>query len=140
MNDVEKLALLANLEEEFCELNHGPDTHHLKIPAVDYIVQPFGYNTSDIEQVSVRDMVVPVCLDCALALRGDEWTLLYCFECCSSQWISRERSKNRYRHQILWLRGCPGCAYEFGGLYFSDIKALVDNPLFLTKISSTAAA
>ncbi|MHB8789710.1 MAG: hypothetical protein ACYDBT_07490 [Desulfobulbaceae bacterium] len=140
MNELDKLVLLAELAEECCELNHGPETSHLKLPAVDYLVQPFGYSHSEIEEVSVRDMVVPVCIDCARALQGNDWTLLYCFECNSSQWISRRYARLRYRHSVLWLRGCPHCSGEFGGLYFSDIKALVDNPLFLSRIQDIAAA
>ena len=140
MNELDKLVLLANLEEECCELSHGPETSHLKLPAVDYLVQPFGYSHSDIEEVSVRDMVVPICIDCSRALQGNDWTLLYCFECNSSQWISRQHARLRYRHNILWLRGCPHCAGDFGGLYFSDMKALVDNPLFLSGIQGIAAA
>jgi hypothetical protein len=132
MNAIEKLGLLAQLEEEFCELNHGPDTHHEKRPAVDYIIQPFGYNVNEIEEVCVREMIVPVCTDCSEALHGNDWILFYCFECCSSQWVNKKFAKNRYHHNILWLRGCPACSKEFGGLYFSDLKALVDNPLFLS--------
>lgn len=140
MNEFDKLVLLADLAEECCELSHGPDTSHLRLPAVDYLVQPFGYSQSDIDEVSVRDMVVPVCIDCASALQGNEWTLLYCLECNSSQWISRRYARLRYRHNILWLRGCPYCTGEFGGLYFSDIKALVDNHLFLSALQDIAAA
>jgi hypothetical protein len=69
----------------------------------------------------VRDLVIPVCFDCALALKGDEWTLLYCFECASSRWVCRRLAKNNYRHHILWMRGCPDCTNEFGGLYFTDV-------------------
>jgi hypothetical protein len=140
MNELDKLVLLANLAEECCELNHGPKTSNLHLPAVDYLVQPFGYRMSDIEEVSVRDMVVPICIDCAQVLQGNEWTLCYCFECNSSQWISRRFARLRYRHNILWLRGCPCCSREFGGLYFSDFKALVDSPLFLGDIQNIAAA
>lgn len=140
MHEIEKLALLANLEEERCELNHGPQTAHLKIPAIDYIIQPFGYHVNDIEEIAVREIVVPVCSDCASALQGEEWTLLYCIECCSSQWICRSLAKKRYRHHILWLRGCPHCTHEFGGLYFSDLKALVDSPQFLSGLADSAAA
>ncbi|RJX16614.1 MAG: hypothetical protein C4563_11475 [Desulfobulbus sp.] len=140
MHELDRLVLLANLAEEHCELNHGPKTSHLKLPAVDYLVQPFGYSMSDIEEVSVREVVVPVCIDCAGALQGNDWTLLYCFECNSSQWISRRFARLRYRHNVLWLRGCPECSGEFGGLYFSDVKALVDAPLFLTRLQDIAAA
>ena len=133
MNETDKLGLTASLYEEHCELNHGPKTGHLIIPAVDYIVQPFGYTINEVEEVSVRDMVIPVCAECASALHGDEWTLLYCFECNSSQWIARSKSKMKYCHHVLWLRGCRCCTKEFGGLYFSDIKALIDSPVFLSQ-------
>jgi len=132
MNAVDKLALLAQLENEYCELSHGPGTFLDKHPAIDYIIQPFGYTVNEIEEVNVRDMVIPVCSDCSEALQGNDWTLFYCFECCSSQWVYRKFAKNRYRHKILWLRGCPACSSEFGGLYFSDLQALVDNPVFLS--------
>ena len=95
MNAIDKLALLASLAEESCELNHGPNTSHIHAPAVNYIVQPFGYSNGGVECVSVRDMVIPICLQCATALRGNDWTLLYCFECNSSQWISRRHARMR---------------------------------------------
>ena len=79
MDATEKLALLAQLETECCELNHGPDTHHEKRAAVDYIIQPFGYTVNDIEEVAVREMIVPVCAECAEALQGNDWTLFYCW-------------------------------------------------------------
>ena len=140
MDAFTKLALLASLEEEFCELNHGPGTAGLNIPAVDYVVQPFGYTVNEIEEVSPREMVVPVCTGCQQALLGEKWTLFYCFECCSSQWINRRFAKKRYRHNILWLRGCPQCTSEFGGLYFTDFKALVDSPLLLKIMPDSAVA
>jgi len=42
MHEVERLALLAQLGEEFCELNHGPGTRREDFPASDYLVMPFG--------------------------------------------------------------------------------------------------
>ncbi len=135
MDATEKLALLAQLETECCELNHGPDTHHEKRAAVDYIIQPFGYTVNDIEEVAVREMIVPVCAECAEALQGNDWTLFYCFDCCGSQWLYRKFAKNQYRHNILWLRGCPECQEDFGGLYFTDLKALMDNPVFVSQVS-----
>ena len=134
MDAINQLGLMAQLDNEFCELNHGPKTHQEKRPAVDYIIQPFGYNVNEIEEVAVREMIVPVCTDCAEALQGNEWTLFYCFECCSSQWVNRRYAKNRYRHNILWMRGCPECSEEFGGLYFSDIKAIAENVLFMSRL------
>lgn len=140
MNAVDILGLLAHLEEETCELNHGPETDNEKHPAVDYIIQPFGYTVNEIEEVGVREMIVPVCTDCSEALQGNDWTLFYCIECCSSQWVYRKFAKNRYRHKILWLRGCPECSREFGGLYFSDLRALIDNPVFVSRLETPKVA
>lgn len=140
MDAINHVGLMAQLGNEHCELNHGPETHSEKHPAVDYIIQPFGYNVNEIEEVSVRDMIVPVCAECAESLQGNDWTLLYCFECCSSQWINRSISKNRYRHSILWLHGCPKCSNEFGGLYFSDIKAIFENPVFVGQCKNSQIA
>lgn len=140
MNEIDRLQLLAELDEEFCELNHGPDTARENFPATDYIVIPFGYKEDEVNEVCVRDMVVPVCYDCAHSLLGDEWTLIYCFECNSSQWVNRTLAKNSYRHHILWLRGCPGCSLEFGGLYFNDILVYPDQPHFLTPADKENAA
>jgi len=53
MDAIDHLGLLANLEHEYCELNHGPDTQNEKRPAVDYIIQPFGSNANEIEAVTV---------------------------------------------------------------------------------------
>jgi len=131
MHETDRLRLLAELVTESCELNHGPETEKIVVSAFDYIVLPFGYNEAEDIEVSVRDMVIPVCFDCAQALMGDEWTLLFCFECCSSQWINRQLAKNRYRHHILWLRGCPECSYEFGGLYFNEVSGYADTVGFL---------
>lgn len=140
MNEIDKLRLLAELDSEFCELNHGPETRREDFPATDYIIMPFGYEESEISDVAVREMVVPVCYDCAQALLGEEWTLLYCFECCSSQWVYRPMAKNQYRHHMLWLRGCPDCTNEFGGLYFNDIKAVMGEAEFLAlQIGQSAA-
>ncbi|MEW6500632.1 MAG: hypothetical protein ACOY8P_11420 [Thermodesulfobacteriota bacterium] len=140
MHETDRLRLLAELSTERCELNHGPGTRGEDFPASDYLILPFGYPESEIREVTVREMVVPVCHECATALLGEEWTLLYCFECCSSQWLHRGLAKNRYRHHILWLRGCPHCRNEFGGLYFNDLKALTDTPLFLSNQAGSIAA
>jgi len=133
MDAIDRLGLLANLQKEFCELNHGFNSHREEHPAVDYIIQPFGYNVNKIEEVSMREMLIPVCAECAEALQGNKWTLLYCFECCSSQWIYREFAKNHYRHHILWLKGCPECTSKFGGLFFSDLEAIVKTANFTEK-------
>ena len=132
MHETDRLRLLAELVNESCELNHGPETSDLLVPAMDFIVLPIGFNEESKVDVCAREMVIPICFDCAHALLGEEWTLLYCFECCSSHWVNRAMAKNRYRHHILWLRGCPECSYEFGGLYFSDeVNGYLDNVNFL---------
>lgn len=120
MNEFDRVRLLAELTETHCELNHGPDTNSKDYKAVNYIVMPFGYTEKEIEDISVRELVIPVCQECLDAMQQQEWTLLYCFECCRSQWVLRKLAKNRYRHHVLWLRGCPNCCKEFGGLYFND--------------------
>ena len=72
-------------------------------------------------------------------LIGEEWTLLYCFECNASRWVNRELAKNSYRHHILWLRGCPECNSAFGGLYFNDAKHAALDAEMLTHFNRQAA-
>ena len=118
---MDKVRLMAELSNEKCSLNHGPGTKDKRVEAADYIVMSFGYAEDDVQEIAVRELVIPVCFDCAQALKGDEWTLLYCFECAGSRWVCRKLAKHDYRHHILWLRGCPDCANQFGGLYFTEI-------------------
>lgn len=120
MNAIDKLALMADLVNEHCGLSHGPGARREDYPACDYLVIPFGSQREPDASEAGREMVIPVCHECADALSHDEWTLLYCFECNNSRWVCRELAKNRYRHNVLWLRGCPDCSNQFGGLYFSD--------------------
>ena len=120
MDEASKLILLAELTDERCELNHGPGTDKEVFPATDFIVIPIGFIDNKTEtDTCTREMVIPVCQECAEALLGEEWTLLYCLECCASQWVCRQLAKKRYRHHILWMKGCPHCG-GFGGLYFND--------------------
>lgn len=140
MEGVDILGLLAELKGEYCELNHGTDSHNEKRIAVDYIIQPFGYTIADVEEVAVREMIVPVCAECAETLQGGDWTLFYCIECCSSHWVYKKFTQDRYKNNILWLRGCPECSEAFGGLYFSDFKAIVSNPMFVSEVSMSDAA
>jgi hypothetical protein len=121
MDAIDKVRMMAELSKDHCELNHGPGISNRNIPAADYIVMPFGYKEAEDREVAVRELIIPVCHECVRALKGDDWTLLYCFECAESRWVYRKLAKNCYRHHILWLRGCPDCSYEFGGLYFTDM-------------------
>jgi hypothetical protein len=123
MDAIDKVRMMADLHKDHCSLNHGPDISNEKIPAADYIVIPFGYEESEGKEIAVRELIIPVCFECVTALKGEEWTLLYCFECTHSHWVNRKVAKNNYRHHILWLRGCPDCTNKFGGLYFTDIPA-----------------
>ena len=140
MNEIDQIRLLADLEEEHCELNHGPNTKPEDNPATDYIIIPIGYQENSIESVTVRELVIPVCFDCAQALLHDEWTLLYCFECSQSRWIYRPLARNSYRHHILWLRGCPDCTNEFGGLYFNDLQQITGTVEFVSNSLGIRAA
>lgn len=120
MDTFNRLHLLAELDSEHCQLNHGPGVDTSRIAATDYLVQPVGYRERADCDIVTREMVVPVCFDCVQALQGEEWTLFYCLDCGESRWVCRQKAKNRYRHHVLWLKGCPECSSEFGGLYFSD--------------------
>jgi len=122
MDRFDHLHLLAELDSEHCQLNHGPGVDTRQIAATDYLVLPVGYDESADCDVVTREMVIPVCFDCIQALQGEEWTLLYCLDCGESQWVKRQIAKNRYRHHVLWMKGCPECGGKFGGLYFNDFS------------------
>lgn len=118
--DSELLAAVADVGESNCSLEHGPGTDAADYPAVNAFVVPVGRRISEVELEEVRKLTIPICAECAEGLCSDEWTLVYCLDCCANQWISRAHSKLRYRHHILWLRGCLECTGKFGGLYFAD--------------------
>ena len=130
MDAIDKVKMMAELPFDHCSLNHGPGMNNNNIPAADYVVMPFGYKERQDTEVVVRELVIPVCCECVQALKGNEWTLLYCFECAESRWVCRKLAKNCYRHHILWLRGCPDCSNTFGGLYFTDMPCY-GNPVYL---------
>jgi hypothetical protein len=118
MIELDRLHLLADMCGAHCELNHGPGIENERYPAVDYLVWPVGYRESPNVSTAVRDYAVPICQDCLDALEGEEWTLLYCNQCCSSQWVLRAISRLEYRHSVIRLRGCPKCGGRFGGCWF----------------------
>ena len=121
MDAIDKVRMMTELPKDHCSLNHGPGIDTGEIPAADYLVMPCGYEEREGVEVVVRELIIPVCTECVMALKGEEWTLLYCFECTRNHWVYRKLAKNNYRHHILWLRGCPDCTNNFGGLYFADI-------------------
>jgi len=114
IDDIDAVGLRMELEHSHCELSHGPrDTQPHK--AIDYLVMPTGYKGQ-----ADSNLVIPVCQDCLDGISDPAWTLVYCLECGESQWILREIAKMQYRHDILWLAGCPTCGGEFGGIWFND--------------------
>ena len=138
MDTIDTVRLLSELEGEHCGLNHGPKSRAADYPASDYIVIPFGDTGKEVLTPN-RDMVVPVCMECAQALITEEWTLLYCFECNASRWVCRAMAKNYYRHHVLWLRGCPDCTNKFGGLYFNDAENTALDLRLVAHLSRRAA-
>jgi hypothetical protein len=138
MDTIDAVRLLVELEGEHCGLNHGPNTRAEDYQACDFIVIPCGDTKKEIVTPE-RDLVVPVCQECAQALIGEKWTLLYCFECNASRWVYRQQAKNQYRHHALWLRGCPDCANKFGGLYFNDAENAAIDVALITHLNRRAA-
>ncbi len=136
MDEIERIQLLAQLAsgEEFCELNHGPNTKRNDFPACNYITLPIGHKKDPVQETAVRELVIPVCYECSIALIQELWTLLYCLDCGDSRWVYRELAKNNYRHHILWVKGCPDCTNEFGGLYFNDQPTMSEKVSFLWKL------
>ena len=119
IDEIDALGLEADLAHSKCELNHGSrdkDTH----PAVDYLVLPIGKQDAKGLVTDQSELVIPICQECLDGLTDEAWTLLYCLDCNESQWILRKLAKMKYRHNLIWLRGCPKCGAEFGGIYFND--------------------
>ncbi len=124
IDDIDKLGLQAELVHTVCQLNHGSydkENHQ----AVDYLVIPMGEDQGNDTTHSDAEMVIPICHECAEALQGDEWTLIYCLDCGKSHWVLRALSRLNYRHHIIWIKGCPECGSEFRGVYFSDEDEIV---------------
>ena len=122
LSEIEKVVVIADLVDSFCELNHGPNTKSSDFPATNALVVPIGYRESTNIDVAKRNYTIPICNECALGLEGNEWVLLYCLECNKSQWIAREKAKNKYHpdDHIIWKIGCHNCGGMFvtTGTYF----------------------
>jgi ssDNA-binding Zn-finger/Zn-ribbon topoisomerase 1 len=113
---ITKTGLLASLKDEQCGLKHFEGTKNF--PATDYLTIP----------LSEKILTIPICQECAseLAQEKSEWVLLYCLNCCESQWVVKEIAKLSYLnkktgndHRILWLDGCPKCG-DFKAIFFFD--------------------
>ncbi len=123
IDEIDVLGLEADLAHSHCELNHGPrDTEPHR--AVDYLVLPVGKKHANGTITDKGELVIPVCQECLEGLTDEAWTLLYCIDCNESQWVARQLSKMQYRHNLIWLRGCPRCSAEFGGIYFNDPESV----------------
>jgi hypothetical protein len=87
MNPEEHLVSLSELVESKCQLNHKHDPRGIP-DSTNAIIIPIGYHKSDIEDVATRENMIPVCAECAESLtNGDHWVLVYCLNCCESNWI-----------------------------------------------------
>ena len=98
--------ILDNLEisEETCCLDHKDD---IKRQAVEYLCQRFKDKYEQIDMLKI-----PICAECAQALCGEEWVLLYCIHCNRSQWVYRPMAKLHYGKDVhvVWMDICPWCS------------------------------
>jgi hypothetical protein len=117
MDPFGKLILLSELENAYCQLDHGPFSQREDHPAVDYVVCPLGYK--DAAEPGLQQLTIPVCRCCVDGLHADEWTLLFCLNCLANKWILRPIARLKYQHNLIWLGACPECSKKFGGIYFN---------------------
>lgn len=115
MDAIDKLAILAELDSDHCQLHHGAGTNKEDYKAIDVIVKEFQN-----EAGHSKHLYIPICKYCADKMSDSNWILMYCFECDANRWVDRRMAKQNYspEHSTLWLRGCPDCTGDFGGLYF----------------------
>jgi hypothetical protein len=102
IDEIDQVLLMAELENTECQLKHNDDETHR---ACDFITCPMGY-----ADIGITDFItIPICKECIEALMGDEWVLLYCVHCNSSQWVYKPLSKREYTEKIVWMTKCPKC-------------------------------
>ena len=98
--------IIDNLEisELNCCLDHKDN---IKRQAVEHLCQRFKDKHGQIDMLKI-----PICAECAQALCGDEWVLLYCIYCNRSQWIYRPMAKLQYGKDVhvVWMDICPWCS------------------------------
>jgi hypothetical protein len=119
MDIYEKVILLLDMGDEYCQLYHGPYDNQENHKTVNYLVCPVGYRQSERVERKVRELIIPICQECVDGLYDGEWTLLYCLNCMANQWILRPISRFGYRHNLIWLGSCPKCSKEFKEIYFN---------------------
>ena len=111
MDKAEEAAIIADLSQSICELNHGVWNCE-DIRAVEVLVIPMGHKINETEEVVVRELTIPICKECAETLYSNdkEWVLFLCTNCSSSAWKIRELLPQQYDSDILQLmRYCPYC-------------------------------
>ena len=114
-NAIEDFQAILELKGEKCHLKHSPHDLAENHQAVDFICQDIGREimTDDGIMVEVLEATlrIPICKECAEALYGDDWVLLYCVGCNNSQWVCKRLSSRVYADglHIKWVDMCPNC-------------------------------
>jgi hypothetical protein len=119
MDKAEEIAIIADLENSYCQLRHES-----KHKAVDVIIVPFGYKENEDVYKQEGEFVIPICEECIEKLYS-HFTLIYCLACNSSMFINHNNSKLDYtnkrtgnKHRLIWLNSCPDCDGEFKNIWF----------------------
>jgi len=101
---LQNLIDIIELKGTNCVLDHKDDK---KREAVDYLSQRFKDKYDKIDTLRI-----PVCGECAEALCGVDWVLLFCIYCGRSQWVYRPKAKLKYGKDVhvIWMDICPWCA------------------------------
>lgn len=108
---IDNLTAKLDLIGEKCHLKHGPKNMDIEIPnAVDYLCQYFGFN----KERSITEMLrIPICRDCIAGLYDDDWALVYCINCNSSQWFYKPKVPHiEFHTDVVWLDKCPECEHN----------------------------
>jgi len=116
-DDADKLNAIIDLIDIHCHLKHSKEDPAENHPAVDYLGQNFGNESSTDMGHAISDTAVdmsiriPICQECTEALLSEDWVLLYCTHCNSSQWICKKYSQRMYPFwlHIKWMDECPIC-------------------------------
>jgi len=105
----EKIALIADLEGAYCELDHSGDPEGRR-RAVNYFMLKKLDGTMD---------AIPICEYCMEELmktengQDFEWYLLVCTQCGATKWLYKANCKNDYPEQVHFIRSCPNCDFRY---------------------------
>ena len=112
--EIDKIAMLAELHNSVCELDHIGDRSR---PAANWLGVPVG--------PAGAELYIPICEDCASELdkRGaSEYLLFYCLACCSSRWAFKPNLKKEYSDSIEFLFACPNCSNKHKGISHESVQ------------------